>query len=267
MLGLIASSYSGSMSDASGPYEGDNPVERAFAHYHRLLAELLTTLVETEDVTWLEDGPHQIHEDGKNEYAKAIYRLKDLTPYQPDLAEITRVREEATKLGANPRALIEPVARVGINHVRIQAHRSFVGRWASGATIRGQIATQRNKLAELLAKIRSYTGGKLDERESELTQELVDSEAALEALRDVDEVRMRWPQHRHYALLYDRDGENERVYVPKPGVIAAGEILTVTFTDEHRRPRSDRVTLEPLARWNGREIFDADTWRKATSAD
>ena len=252
-------------------YSGERPLERALAHYHRLLGELLTALVEDGDageaeIVWLDDlQRHVIRGEGQNEYARAVYLLKDLGRHEEAFTALAGVQREVERLcaelgeGGDP--LVTPDLRVGLRHVRLQKVDTFVGTTMTGAAARGGLAQARNRLArDLAAEKAAGMSGRLEL--------LAEAERALEALRDVENVRVRWPYTRYHAVLHPLDEElpSERVYVTKPGLVAVGPGVTLSWADAPRRRRSDRVTLAPLAEYQGRLYFDLLEWEAAREA-
>lgn len=253
------------------PNAAGRPLERALAHYHRLLAELLTHLVEDGEsgeaqVTWLDDRKeHLIHEDKANEYARAVYLLKDLGRHERVIQEMAVVEAEIAglyeKLGEEKSPLVTPDVRLGLSHVRVQKVETFVSTSMTGAAARGGLTQTRNNLAKDLAfeQRAGVTGA------AELLAEL---ERALGALAEVENVRVRWPMTRYHAVLHplDADAPSERVYVTKPGLIAVGPGITLSRADAPRRRRRDRVTIAPLAEYQGRLYFDLEEWEAARAA-
>ena len=56
------------------------------------------------------------------------------------------------------------------------------------------------------------------------------------------------------------------MYLTKPGLIAVGPGITLSRADAPRRRRRDRVTLVPLAEYQGRLYFDLEEWEAARDA-
>src|SRR5690554_319768 len=101
-------------------------IERVYAHFHRILSELLSELVKDATVTWLQDSGHLFSGDyTSNTYSPAIYAVSSLGPYYPALAELTGLQAEVLDLtGRNRpgRNLLPPLARDGDTHVRISRY-------------------------------------------------------------------------------------------------------------------------------------------------
>lgn len=255
----------------SGAYAGERPIGRAVAHYHRLLSELLPALVEDAEageaqIVWLDEVQrHVIRDDAPNEYARAAYLLKDLGRHEHAFQELERVQREVQRLAAeqgdNADLLVTPEVRTGIKHVRLQKVDTFVSTTMTGAAARGGVAQVRNRLARDLSA--EHAAGMSGSAEL-----LAEAERALEALKDVENVRARWPYTRYHAVLHplDESLESERVYVTKPGLIAVGPGVSLSWADAPRRRRSDRVTLAPLAEFQGRLYYDLEEWEAARDA-
>jgi len=256
------------MVSMSVPASASRPLERALAHFHRLLGELLTHLVEDghngeAEIVWLDERKeHRIREDEPNEYARAVYLLKDLGRYERVIQEMAQVESEVqelyAQLGVDKSPLVTPDVRLGLAHVRVQKVDTFVSSTMTGASARGSLAQTRNALAKDLAFER---GAGL----SGAAEALAEAESALAALKDVENVRVRWPMTRYHAVLHplDPDAPGERVYVTKAGLIAVGPGVTLSRADAPRRRRRDRVTIAPLAEYQGRLYFDLKEWEAA----
>lgn len=247
------------------------PLERALAHYHRLLGLVVTQLVEDGEsgeaqVTWLDEQErHIIRDDAPNEYARAIYLLKDLGRHAKALAELEQVQREIedhlARAGERSSALVTPEVRVHLRHVRLQKVDTFVSTTNTGAAARGTLSQARDRLLKDLELERSagMTGA---------TQALAEAERALAALAGAENVRVRWPYSRYHAVLHplDEEAESERVYITKPGLIAVGPGITLSRADAPRKRRSDRVTIKPLAEYQGRLYYDLEEWEAARDA-
>src|SRR5690606_25767343 len=237
----------------------------------RLLGVILTHLVEDGEsgeaqIHWLdEQREHRIHQGAPNEYARAIYLLKDLGRHEKALEELRAVQRETERLhaqlGEKGSPLVTPDVRVGRQHVRLQQVDTYVASTSTGAAGRGSLAQARDRLVRDLEL----------ERQAGLSgaeKALAEAERALEALRGVESVRLRWPATRYHALLHplDESQESERVYVTKPGLIAVGPGISLSWADAPRRRRRDRVTLAPLAEFQGRLYYDLEEWEAARDA-
>src|SRR5690625_7430758 len=82
------------------PAGEDRSIERIYAHFHRVLSELLAELTENAQVTWLETTGHELTGDYRQHtYNPAIYIVPDLEPYQPRLAALLDGQAEALQTG------------------------------------------------------------------------------------------------------------------------------------------------------------------------
>ena len=64
--------------------------DRTYAHFHRVLGELLMELAALPGTLWLSDKEqHVLRGEGeRNTYARALYRVASLEPYRERLAEL-----------------------------------------------------------------------------------------------------------------------------------------------------------------------------------
>jgi hypothetical protein len=240
---------------------GDTP-SRRFAHFHRVLGELLRTLVRYETTAWLEPGPHTLRDEGRNDYARALYLTNDLSPYRDALAELARVRDATLReLGDLPaQELVLPVVREGAKHARVHTRERSHTRWAQGPAVRGSLARMHDALASRIALTAPQSGSDdpYTQQERARLRELRD---ALTALSGAGLLRLRTRITRHHAQVYGLNGESETIYIPKSGLVLVGPSVTSSHGDALRKGRTDRITLTPLARWGDIEAFDGELWR------
>jgi hypothetical protein len=101
-------------------------IERNYAHFHRLLSELLLELSELPNVEWLEEKGHIIRGVGEtNTYHKAIYPLQDASPYYERLDELKEVQREGLELlgrDSPTKGLLMPVLIEDVHYVRLRQH-------------------------------------------------------------------------------------------------------------------------------------------------
>ena len=124
------------------------PLPRLYAHYHRLLIDLLEALVEEARVVWLaDDEGHVRRPDGEpNTYRKALYVVEDLSPYREHLAALEAVQQEGHKtMGGKRPGLLLPGSQTEVHHVVVSRSES----WASHALAKDTVV---GKLEAFLAK-------------------------------------------------------------------------------------------------------------------
>ena len=107
-------------------------IERAYAHFHRLLGALLTDLAEEPDVVWIDEEGHDIRPDGEsNRYRKALYPLPYPEGYLTRLEELAKVQADILDLQGRTeptRALLTPLLIHGVTHARLRRHTSYFSR-------------------------------------------------------------------------------------------------------------------------------------------
>ena len=253
------------------------PLPRLYAHYHRLLIELLEALVEGARVVWLtgEEG-HVRRPDGEpNTYRKALYVLEDLGPYRERLAALEAVQKEGHEtMGSKRPGLLLPGTQTDVRHVVLSRSES----WASHALAKDTVV---GKLEAFLAKTRGNLraferyASSHDPRREKVEAEIKELEAGLERLRAWDETvlreRARSDKHTARVLLPNpvTGEETQLLYVRDVGLIVAGPGLTTrpnaVETPTLRKRRKDRMKgkLEPLACFGAFEVFSEGAWGAA----
>lgn len=257
------------------------PLPRLYAHYHRLLIDLLEDLVEEARVVWLtgEEG-HIRRPDGQpNTYRKALYVLEDLNPYRERLEALAAVQAEGHKaMGVKRPGLLLPGTQTGVRHVVVSCSEA----WSSHALAKEVVAA---KLEAFIAKskgnLRAFEtyASTHDPRREKVEREVEELEEGLERLKAWDEAvlreRARSDKHTARVLLPDPvTGEEETrlLYIRNVGLIVAGPGLSTRpntiETSTQRKRRKDRMKgrLEPLVRFGAFEVFSERAWQGAKEA-
>lgn len=252
-------------------------LKRHYAHFHRVLLELLLDLEHQEQVWWLTDKQGHIPrpEGEANTYRKALYVLEDLEPYKGRLKELEQV--QLTVLGlavAKPVGVLTPVAVEGLSEVVLSKTVS----WASHAYDKPKVISKlTGALALARGNLRSFQtyATTQDQRREALELEIHTLEADIERLRAHPDAvfRERAKTEKHTARIYPHDdrGEVSMLYIRDVGLIVAGKGLTGTgrvrfSSSEHKR--SDKLTdkLKPLLVYGNYEIYDEQAWNKVKQA-
>jgi len=170
-------------------------VERTYAHFHRVLGELLQELAALPEVVWLGDEQgHEVRGEGEeNIYRKAIYPVADLTPYREQLAELEGVQAEGLRLLGRddpPPGLLLPGVLEGVQYARLHKHTSYV----SQALPREQVLSRLEGLLESTkANLRAFEryATTYDPRREKVEGEVKAFEAGVERLKGEREALLR----------------------------------------------------------------------------
>ena len=254
------------------------PLPRLYAHYHRLLIDLLEALAEEARVIWLtgEEG-HVRRPDGEpNTYHKALYVLEDLSPYQERLGELAAVQKEGHEtMGVKRPGLLLPGTQTDVRHVVVSRSESWASHALAKDTVLGKLEAFLAKTKGNLRAFETYASSN-DPKREKVEGEIKELEAGLERLKAWDETvlreRARSDKHTARVLLPDPvTGEEmtQLLYVRDVGLIVAGPGLTTRpnaiETPTLRKRRNDRMKgrLEPLVTFGMFEVFSEGAWQRA----
>jgi hypothetical protein len=257
------------------------PLPRLYAHYHRLLIDLLEDLVENARVLWLagEEG-HIRRPDGQpNTYRKALYVLEDLTPYQERLEALAAVQAEGHRMmGIKRPGLLLPGTQTGVQHVVVSRSEAWSSHALAKDVVVGKLEAFVAKTKGNLRAFETYASTH-DPRREKVEGEIRELEVGLDRLKDWDEAvlreRARSDKHTARVLLPDPiTGEEETrlLYIRDVGLIVAGAGLTTRpnaiETPTQRKRRTDRMKgkLEPLVRFGAFEVFSEKQWQTKKAA-
>ncbi len=254
------------------------PLPRLYAHYHRLLIDLLEALVDEARVVWLtgEEG-HIRRPDGEpNTYHKALYVLEDVSPYRECLAALEAVQKEGHEtMGVKRPGLLLPGLQTDVRHVVLSRSESWASHALAKDTVVGKLEAFLAKTKGNLRAFETYAST-VDPRRERVEQEIKALEEGLERLTAWDEAmlreRARSDKHTARVLLPDpvTGGEiTQLLYVRDVGLIVAGPGLTTRpnaiETPTLRKRRKDRMKgkLEPLVTFGMFEVFSEGAWQRA----
>ncbi len=251
------------------------PLPRLYAHYHRLLIDLLEDLVEDAQVIWLtEEQGHVRRPDGQpNTYHKALYVLEDLSPYRERLEALAAVHEEGHQtMGGKRPGLLLPGTQTGVRHVVLSRSESWSSHALTKEVVVAKLEAYIVKTKENLRAFELYTST-VDPKRDKVEGEIKALEEGLERLKAWDEAvlreRARSDKHTARVLLPDPvTGEEitQLLYVRDVGLIVAGPGLTTQHnaieTPTLRKRRKDRMKgkLEPLVKFGMFEVFSEQAW-------
>lgn len=245
-------------------------VRRHYAHFHRVLGELLTQLLAEERVWWVGDKQeHTINPDGENNvYGKAVYTLPTLEPYQTSLNELRAVQlETMTLLGkstSRPNAAITlPVILFGVETIRINRVHKRITEPLTKPQALGRmdrlINHQRTNL-DAFRRYQTFHDPRL-EAVAQQVQGLEDAKAFIQASND-DTFRFRTAQLEVRAYTYLQDGSVQNVYVTDHGLLAVGASIHVSFNTNTRKPRADQVRALPFYQDDHVRIYEERVWQE-----
>jgi hypothetical protein len=243
-------------------------IERNYAHFHRLLSQLLLELSKLPGVVWLEESGHIIRGEGEsNDYRKAIYPVQDATPYYGRLDELREVQEEGLRLldrEEPPIGLLMPVLLEGVQYVRLRKHVTHSSRASKREHAIARFEEQLEQMRTNLKKFEYYATS-YDPRREKLEAEVKALEEGLERLKAIKEetLRERYRHERVLPYVYLNSGEIVRPYVRDVGLIVAGPKVRIVWADELRRARSDKVRLEPILTVGQTEVYSETEWQQA----
>ncbi len=247
----------------------DTRVDRTYAHFHRVLGGLLEELAALPGVLWLTDKEeHVLRGEGEhNTYARAVYRVNDLTPYQGQLAELTQVQQQGmTELGIRetPKDLLLPQVIQNVTHVRLSETVLYRTTPTQKKQVLAKIDTALRTTRKNLAEFQRY-GGPDDEgvRRLEAEVEAIEAvrETVLQAQEDTYRVRVKQTRYRPYVYLA---GEKPvQVDSRTHGLILIGHNISVSYPNIVRRARSDQRKLEPLFEYGKTRIYFESKWQEA----
>lgn len=258
-----------------------HPLPRLYAHYHRLLINLLEALVDDACVIWLTGKEGHIRRpDGKlNTYRKALYVLEHLSPYRERLEALAAVQAEGHKaMGVKRPGLLLPGTQTGVRHVVVSCSEAWSSHTLTKEVVLGKLEAFIAKTEGNLRAFELYASTHDPSREK-VEEEIKGLEEGLERLKAWDEdilrERARSDKHTARVLLPGpvTGGEETRLlYVRDVGVIVAGPGLSTRpnaiETPTLRKRRKDRMKgrLEPLVRFGAFEVFSEHEWQRAKAA-
>ncbi len=246
----------------------DYRVDMTYAHFHRVLGELLTELAALPGVLWLTDKEQHVMrgEGERNTYARAVYRVSELVPYQDRLSELAGVQQQAmteSGLGKVPRELLLPQIVEHVTHVRLSEttiYRSTpVSKEKALAKIDTALSTTRKNLSEFQRYGAQDDGVK--RLESEVRHIAAVREAVLHAEEETYRVRVRQMRYRPYVYL--AGGKPVQVDSRTHGLILVGPDIGVSYPNAVRQTRSDQRILEPLFAFGKTRIYYERDWQEA----
>ncbi len=254
------------------------PLPRLYAHYHRLLIDLLEALVHDARVGWLTGEEWHIRRPvgQPNTYRKALYVLEDLSPYQERLEALAAVQAEGHRtMGVKRPGLLLPETQTGVRHVVVSRSEAWSSHALTKEVVLGKLEAYLAKTKGNLRAFETYASTH-DPRREKVEREIEELEAGLERLKAWDEAvlreRARSDKHTARVLLPNPitgEEQSRLLYIRDVGLIVAGPGLTTRpnaiETPTQRKRRKDRMKgrLEPLVRFGMFEVFSEREWQAA----
>lgn len=253
------------------PAGEDRSIERIYAHFHRVLAELLAELTENAQVTWLETTGHELTGDYRqNTYNPAIYIVPELEPYRAHLAELLDVQAEALETGGQKRPgrnLLPPLAVEDVTHVRISRYTGQTGRTITRESALTRLRQLEQTTVSNLKEFEQYAT-RHDPARKRLEAEIKNLRKAISTVEKSKSDRLR-ESYRHTVIrpyIYTRDGNSQQLHMRNTGLIAAGSDVSLDWRRGPRRTRSDKIRISPLASAGALDFYDLAAWEAAKSS-
>ena len=251
--------------------------ERRYAHFHRLLAELMRECLSGEGdgvpgvrVHWVyhhETGPikHVLRSEteGKNVFSRAFYLISDeslIPDLKRRLSSLEALRSDVlAELNLKKSTeLIVPTLYEGVDEVSYSRLDSYTQTKLDYAKARLQL---ENHLAEYRYFTERYEHSKdevLDARYHELKR----LETFLQTFKDEGRYLLRRPQRRVLPNLRFTNGEVKQVSLPKVGMILSPEPKLIDNTRKKRRSSARQVS--PLLDFDGGKLlYRLNDWQAA----
>lgn len=247
----------------------DNRVDRTYAHFHRVLGGLLEELASLPSVLWLtEKEEHVLRGEGEhNSYARAVYRVDSLEPYQDRLSELAQVQQQGlAELGLKeaPRELLLPQVVQNVTHVRLSETVLYRTTPMQKKNVLAKIDTALKTTRKNLAEFQRY-GGPDDEGVRRLEAEVEAIEEVKETVLQVQEdtYRVRVKQTRYRPYVYLAGEKPVQVDSRTHGLILVGHNISVSYPNAVRRARSDQRDVTPLFEFGKTRIYFESAWQEA----
>jgi hypothetical protein len=250
------------------PENVETRVARRYAHFHRVLGDLLLDLGEHARTFWLTGDRHRVTDEPvANRYAKAVYVLRDLAPFEAALAELTEVQAEAMQLIGNAeptQSLLIPKVCRNVTEARILENTGFASRARERSHVLARLGRQRDAARAALETFASYPA-RLD-KQREIQGELAELERGLAVLQASEARKLR--EHYRYPrwmchVYYEDPDAFDQLYVGDVGVILQGRHADVRRHDPKRRKHRRTEGVEPLVAIGPYVFYDEGDWRAA----
>lgn len=247
----------------------DNRVDRIYAHFHRVLRGLLEELSALPGTLWLTDKQeHVLRGEGKhNTYARAVYRVDALEPYQQRLDELAQVQQQGMAelgLGKPPRELLLPQVIENVIHVRLSETILYRTTPVPKKSVLAKIDTALKTTRKNLSEFQRY-GSEHDAGVKRLEAEVKVIETVRETVVRAEEetYRVRVKQARFRPYVYLAGEKPVQVDSRTHGLILVGHDIGVSYPNAVRQTRSDQRTAEPLFEFGKTRIYFESTWQEA----
>ncbi len=247
-------------------------VRQHYGHFHRVLGELLTTLVDQEHTHWLTPAQgHTITPDGQdNGYHKAIYALSNLEPYKDALSKLAAVQTDVLQLLGRSKAtpgVLLPTVLEGVQFIRLNAHTNRISERLEKPQTLGRLdklITQQQTNLDQFRRHQTLHDPRFDKVAAEL-KALEDARKRIKASKE-ETFRFRTAQAKVLPYIYLQDGGVATPYVNDHGLLAVGPEVTITVNTARRRGRSDKIDAPTLFDDGYITIYEESTWQAGKEA-
>jgi hypothetical protein len=243
-------------------------VERAYAHFHRVLGTLLSELSATAETTWLEEEGHIIRPDYEhNEYRPAIYCVPDLGPYQEQLVELNLVQGsilEETGRKRPGRNLLPPLVADSVHYIRISRYEGQTGRNVTREQVLNRLEQVLGQTRLNLSEFEIYAT-RDDPRRKQIENEVRTASSAIDLIQasSIVDFRETYRQTVIRPYVYHLDGTSNQLHLRNQGLLAAGPAIRIGWREGPRKTRSDKITLPALASVGNYAFYDLAAWEEA----
>jgi hypothetical protein len=248
--------------------EPTGSIERAYAHFHRVLGTLLGELSSSAQVLWLEQEGHIIRPDYEhNEYRPAIYTVPDLAPWQEQLSELDRVQSEILEQTGRERPgknLLPPLVADNVHYIRVSRYQGQTGRDVGREQVTARLEQLINTARQNLSVFENYATRE-DPARQQVENEVRTASKALERIQQsgVERFRETYRQTVIRPYVYFLDGTSTQLHLRNQGLLAAGPHVQTGWRQGPRKTRSDKITLPALAAVGNYAFYDLDAWEAA----
>ena len=245
-------------------------IEQSYAHFHRVLTQLLRQLIAEGETIWLGKEGHVFRPQyEKNTYRKAIYIVPTLSPYRDALTELEQVQRQVmleTGVSKPYTGILLPKVLTGVTRIRLNTRTNWVSeRLDKGRTLsrlkKIHVAAQKN-LTEF-AKHRYLFDPAFDKVEAEVKE----AKRVLELVRAEPEQDYRYRTSQEFKNPYIYQGNKaSSAYVLNHGLIAVGHSVILERQPAFRRSRQDKVQAPILFENRFNRIYRERDWQEAKDA-
>jgi hypothetical protein len=245
-------------------------IEQSYAHFHRVLSEMLEQLIKEGETLWLGKEGHTFRPDyEKNTYNKAIYIVSGLGPYRDALHQLEQLQKQVmleTGVSKPYTGILLPKVLTGVTRIRLNTRINWVSeRLDKGRTLSRlrKIHKAAQKNLDEFAKHRYLFDPVFDKVEADVKE----VKRVLELVRSEPEQEYRYRTCQEFRNPYIYQGQQAAsAYVLNHGLIAVGRQVVVERQPAYRRERQDKVQAPLLFENRFNRLYREDDWQRAKDA-